>query len=233
MGGEYSLWQGPEPLSSLPSRSHPFTRTLEERHWEACQLLTHSHTVSHIAYGNWCCWHKVRRFKILPLMNEPVQLVEDWESSLHCSRKRSSTPTFDEPGAHGCNTESGHVLIKLSLRNSECYKVPLAWISGKSPYGTLYVWSAEDQFACSGSGFSAGQGVSGDNMLVRLVMEDKQLHSPCPPQVWPRPWTPPGALWTGECRRYWTNVLIWVVFGQWMEMLMCFNYWRGIHVFLK
>lgn len=60
-----------EPLSSLPSGSHPFTQTLEEEYWEACQPLTYSHTLSHI-HSNICVvrWgQRVRKLKSLPLIS--------------------------------------------------------------------------------------------------------------------------------------------------------------------
>lgn len=70
-GGVIQFDKDQEPLSSLPSGSHPFTQTLEEEYWEACQPLTYSHTLSHI-HSNICvvCWgQRVRKFKSLPLIS--------------------------------------------------------------------------------------------------------------------------------------------------------------------
>lgn len=71
------------------------------------------------------------------------------------------------------------MVIILSLRHSERYKVPLAWISGNP----LMEHCMCDQFGFSASGFSTEQGASEDSMSVVLVMEALQLHSPCPLQL--------------------------------------------------
>lgn len=154
---------------------------------------TFTHSATHKqSYGNSRCARATQGQKNLRASSK----IESswWKTgsplwiSLHHCRDRIPCPTeaigpafpltFFRAG-QGCYTESGHVVIVLSLRHSERYKVPLAWISGNP----LMEHCMCDQFGFSASGFSTEQGASEDSMSVVLVMEALQLHSPCPLQL--------------------------------------------------
>lgn len=217
---------------------HPlffFTWTLEERIVAATHSLSHTYTV--IWKLQLCAGDtRSKHFKILPLIVSWVRRTSWRKTSVEFHIRTVRFPsgrgdqrlTFDEPG-RGCYVQSGHVAIifRFSVTASVGrYRWP--------GYQEIPFWNIvmcyvqRDQFAFSGWGFKTGQGVSRDSMSVMMGMKARQLYSPSPPQVWPRPWTPPGALWTGECaeakqrRRNRTVVLIWgnlTHFGLWMEML--------------